>query len=187
MSMNAFLKKDKKLSKGKLNTIRNDMTVAHGNYEQGLSKRALFKTSDVEVSNDLVQTTFLKTLLYLQKGGKVDLMRSFLNHILNDLIVDEYRARKNKSVSLDVLLENGFEPGTSEFERYIDIFDGKGVTLLIPQLPEKYEVVVRLRYLKGLSLKEIALLTGQSENTIAVQSHRGLEKLKKLYSLHSSM
>jgi RNA polymerase sigma-70 factor (ECF subfamily) len=172
-------------SKRKLQTIRSEMTTAHSSFEGALLRRARFKTNDSELSEDLVQTTFLKTLVYLQRGGKIDLMRSFLNHVLNDLIIDEYRYRKNKTVSLDVLLENGFEPSDKDFEKYINVLDGKGIVLLIPQLSKKYELVIRLRYLKGLSLQEMAHITGQSENTVAVQVHRGLIKLKKLYEDHS--
>lgn len=167
------------LSNKKLKVISDDLSIAYGDNKDNLLRRALYKTNNQEVSKDLVQTTFLKTLLYLQKGGKVDLMRSFLNHILADLIVDEYR--KNKTLSLDNLLEKGFEPGYSDFERNINILDGKALSLLIPLLPQKYELVIRLRYVEGLTLKEIALITSQSENTVAVQVHRGLAKLKQLY------
>lgn len=167
------------LSNRKLKVIRDDLSVAYGDNKDNLLRRALYKTSNQEVSKDLVQTTFLKTLLYLQKGGKVELMRSFLNHILADLIVDEYR--KNKTLSLDSLLEKGFEPDYTDFEKNIDMLDGKSLALLIPQLPQKYEIVIRLRYLEGLSLKEIGVITSQSENTVAVQVHRGLAKLKELY------
>ncbi len=41
---------------------------------------------------------------------------------------------------------------------------------------------MRMRFVKTLSLKEISLITGQTKNTIAVQIHRGLEKLKILYN-----
>ncbi len=109
-------------------------------------------------------------------------MKSFLNHVLNALIIDEYRKNeKNKSLSLDVLLDKGFELGVNDFERTIDIIDGKKIVLLIPQLPKKYETIIKMRYQKGLSLKEISLITGDTENTVAVQVHRGLIKLKKLY------
>lgn len=60
--------------------------------------------------------------------------------------------------------------------------DGKRALLLISRLPEKYREVIRMRYVQDLSLKEISLITGKSKNTIAVQMHRGLEKLKKLYT-----
>jgi DNA-directed RNA polymerase specialized sigma24 family protein len=38
-----------------------------------------------------------------------------------------------------------------------------------------------MRYVQDLYLKEMALLTGQSKKTLAVQVHRGLKKLKELY------
>lgn len=41
---------------------------------------------------------------------------------------------------------------------------------------------MRMRYAQDLSLTEIALITKQSKNTVAVQAHRGLEKLKQLYN-----
>lgn len=172
-------KKPIQLSETKLTSIRSDMHIAHDSFEAGLEKRALYKTNNVELGHDLVQDTFLKTLQYLQKGGRIVVMKSFLNHILNDLIIDEYR--KKKSSSLDTLLEKGFEPSGDKREQTMDIFEGKQIVLLIPLLPKKYQTVIRLRYMKDLSLKEISLITGQSQNTVAVQAHRGLEKLKTLY------
>lgn len=169
------------LTKKKIRSIQAEMTVAHDDYERILLRRALYKTNDPEVSQDLVQTTFLKTLVYLRKGGKIDLMKGFLNHILNAQIIDNYR--KQVPQSLDAMLERGYEPSVDDYQRTINILDGKQLALLIPQLPKKYEAVIRLRYLQGLSLKETALITGQSENTVAVQVHRGLIKLKQLYVL----
>jgi RNA polymerase sigma-70 factor, ECF subfamily len=171
-----------RLPKGKLKKIKDDLTVAHGEYKDVLLRRAQYKTNDDELSQDLVQTTFLKTLIYLRKGGQIDLMHSFLNHVLSALIIDEYRKNaKHKSLSMDVLLDKGFDPGSNEYKRNADIFDGKKIVSLIPQLPKKYELVIHMRYSRGLSLREMALLTGQSENTVAVQVHRGLLKLRELY------
>lgn len=158
--------------------IDTTMTNAYESFHKNLNKRALYKTSDTHLSEDLVQSTFLKTLLYLQKGGKIDIMRAFLNHILNDLVVDEYR--KRKPVSLDTLLEQGFDPGIDYSEQLINILDGKKMILLIDQLPKKYERVIRMRFVQGLSLSEIATLTHQTTNTVSVQSYRGLRKLAVL-------
>lgn len=91
-------------------------------------------------------------------------------------------ARK-KTSSLDVILEKGFEPETDHSERLFDILDGKEALLLIARLPEKYQKVIYMRYIQDLSLKEMALITGRSRNTIAVQAHRGLAKLALLYNL----
>jgi len=159
------------------------LTVAHHDHERGMNSYAFFKTHNHTTGQDLVQDTFIKTWAYLVREGKIDLMKPFLYHVLNQLIIDEYR--KRKTFSLDVLLEKGFEPrfepGFDHSERIFNVFDGRAALLLIQYLPAKYEKVMRMRYAQDLSLKEISLITGQSRNTVAVQAHRGLTKLKKLY------
>lgn len=155
------------------------MTAAYRNYEKALHQRSYFKVHNRELSEDLVQDTFMKTWSYLVRGGKIDIMKAFLYHTLNCLIVDEYR--KRKTTSLDVLLENGFEPAAGGEEHLLNVLDGKAALLLIQRLPEKYRKVMRMRYTQHLSLAEMSLVTGQTKNALAVQVHRGLAKLKALY------
>jgi len=155
------------------------LTAAHRDFEKGLNKRSFFKVPDRAISEDLVQETFIKTWRYLVRGGKIDIMKAFLYHVLNNLIVDEYR--KRKIFSLDALSEKGFKPSNDNSERLINTLDGKAALLMIQNLPEKYIKVMRMRYVQNLSLKEMSLITGQSKNTMAVQAHRGLIKLKLLY------
>ncbi len=156
------------------------LTKAHFDYQKGLNARAFFKVHDHMIGEDLVQDTFLKTWSYLVRGGKIEMMKAFLYHVLNNLIIDEYR--KHKTTSLDDIIEKGFEgPSIDHSESLSNNLDGKAVLLLIQRLPQKYKEVIRMRYVQDLSLKEMSLLTGQSKNTMAVQVHRGLEKLKLLY------
>ena len=156
------------------------LTVAHHDYEKGLNLYSFFKLRERALSEDLVQDTFMKTWSYLVKGGKIDTMKAFLYHILNHLIVDEYR--KHKTTSLNVLVEKGFEPSADHSGHLFNLLDGKAALLLILHLPEKYQKVMRMRFVQGLSLKEMSLISGQSKNAMAVQVHRGLEKLKLLYN-----
>ena len=88
--------------------MKDILTLAHHDYEKGLNARAFFKVSDRATSQDFVQNTFIKTWSYLLKGGKIDIMKAFLYHVLDNLIVDQYR--KHKTSSLDFLIEKGFEP-----------------------------------------------------------------------------
>lgn len=53
---------------------------------------------------------------------------------------------------------------------------------LIPKLKESYRDVLELRYMSGLSFREIAFFTGCSEKNARVRHHRGLAKLKELYT-----
>jgi len=65
-----------------------------------------FKLHDHALGEGLVQETFMKPVVYLVKKGKIDLMKAFLYHVLNNLIIDEYR--KHKTSSLDTMQEKGF-------------------------------------------------------------------------------
>ncbi|MFA5934807.1 MAG: RNA polymerase sigma factor [Candidatus Paceibacterota bacterium] len=157
------------------------MTTAHHDFEKVLNVRAFFKLNNHALGEDLVQDTFIKTWKYLVRGGKIEVMKSFLYHVLNNLIIDEYR--KQKTISLDMILEKGYEPlAPDNTKSLMDILDGKAALLLIQRLPDTYKKVMRMRHVQDLSISEIALITGLSKNAITVQLHRGLEKLKLLYN-----
>lgn len=174
-------KRLKYMSSEKKKSLQAVLTAAHLNYEKKLNIHAFFKLQDHELGQDLVQDAFIKTWKYLVRGGKIEIMRAFLYHILNDLIVDEYR--KHKSSSLNALMEKGFEPSAGGSERLFNILDGKAMIVMIKLLPEKYQKVMRMKYVQELTIEEMSLITGQSKNAITVQAHRGLEKLKQLYKL----
>lgn len=157
------------------------LTLAHDSYCKGLCARAFFKINDHDLGDDLVQDTFLKTWIYLKKGGEINIMRSFLYHVLNDLIVDEYR--KIKAEKLDALIENGLDPSDDSNlpEHLYNTLDGRIALKLISKLPKKYGSVIRMKYIKSMTTSEISKATGQSKNLVAVCAHRGIEKIKELY------
>ncbi len=159
---------------------REILTAAHVDHNKGLNAHAFFKLNNRGLSQDLVQDVFAKTWRYLVRGGKIEIMKAFLYHVLNNLIVDKYR--KRKAISLDVLLQKGFELKDETSDRMFSVLSGREILFLIQSLPQKYQQVIRMRYVQDLSLKEIAILTGKSRNAIAVQAHRGLQKLKLLYN-----
>lgn len=155
------------------------LTAAHKAYGKRMNSYAFFKIQNHVLGEDLVQDTFIKTWSYLVRGGEIDTMKAFLYHVLNHLIVDEYR--KRKTTSLDSLIEKGFEPSDADSGRAFNILGGKAAVLLIQRLPEKYRNVMRMRFVQDLSLKEMSILTGKTRNSIAVQVHRGIAKLRLLY------
>jgi RNA polymerase sigma-70 factor (ECF subfamily) len=165
-------------SENEIEKIEIVLTKAHKEYAGELKKRAFFKLSDRMLVQDIVQDTFLKTWKYLRKGGRIETMRAFLYRVLNDLIVDEYR--KRKAVSLDMLIEKGFEPRSDDVSRLIDQIDGKIVLFLIGRLPAKYQKIMLMRYIEDLSLNEISQKNGQTKNTNAVQIHRAIEMVRSL-------
>lgn len=136
------------------------------------------RTSDREIAKDLAQETFLKVWQYAGKGEAVLNPRALMFTTARNLIIDHYR--KKKSSSLDNLMEQGFDVGVDFGESLMDKLDGAKALAVLGSIPEKYRDAIYLQYVEGLTVKEIAEVTGESENNISVRIHRGLQKLRSL-------
>ncbi len=161
-------------------------------YSDALFRHSFFRLSDREKALDLVQDTFTKAWDYARQGRKIDNYRPFLYKILNNLIIDEYR--KSKSVSLDALLEDDHvsvgdfdELRDESASRWADQIDGEKVLAEVKDLPEPYREAVILRYVDGLTPKEIAGLIEESENVVSVRIHRGLRQVRKKLENHGAI
>ncbi len=168
------------MSEKKQIKISNQFTSALQEYEKGLRSYALYKLNNRDLSIDLVQDTFLKVWNYLMKGGKIQGMKAFLYHILNNLIIDQYR--KHKSLSLDALHEKGFDQGTGNPYTLSNFMDEKEVRLLVERLPKPHQQLINMKYKDDLSLEEMSSLTGTAKNTLAVRFCRLNKKLQSMYA-----
>jgi RNA polymerase sigma-70 factor (ECF subfamily) len=156
-----------------------------------LFRHAFLRLSDRERALELTQECFLKAWNYASSGKEeVRQWRSFLYRILNNLIVDEYR--KHKTQSLDALLADEesasavegtlLRDDTDAMENAMVRFDGARALKALDKLGEAHRAVLVMRYIDGLSPREIAESTGESENTVSVRIHRGIKKLQTLLS-----
>lgn len=158
--------------------------TAFDEYNDALFRHALLRVSDREKAIDLVHDTFTKVWIYVKDGYEIEQFRPFLYKVLNNLIIDSYR--KKKEQSLDALMEkDGVDEGTFEdlkdndIESLINTIDGKKAFALLKELPDQYREVITLRFVDGLGPKEIAELIEESENVVSVRLYRALATLKK--------
>lgn len=153
-------------------------------YSDELFRHCLMRLSDRERALELTQECFLKTWEYIDRGNEVRELRPFLYRTLRHLIIDEYR--KKKSTSLEAMAEGqesdveSLMPAdeSNTLEAAVDRFEGKAALKALEQLPDLYREALTLRYVEGLSPKEMAAITGESETTMSVRVHRALKKLK---------
>jgi len=153
-------------------------------YNDALFRHALLRISNREKAIDLVHDTFTKVWSYIRDGYEIDTFRPFLYKVLNNLIIDEYR--KRKEVSLDAMLEvDGVNEGSFEelSESSVEVLaatiDGRKAFELLEELPDQYREVILLRFVDQLGPREISELTEESENVISVRIHRGLKLLRQ--------
>lgn len=162
-----------------MNPSKDQFTKAYEEHVDALFRFGLYKLGDHERVKDLVQETFVRTWSYLQGGKDIQQLRPFLYRTLSNLIIDEYR--KKKTVSLEVLVEEGFDPVDSAAPEAGLQYDSERALRLVQSLPEAYRDAVYMRYVEGFSLEDIATITGETKNTVTVRVHRGIEKLRKLF------
>ena len=172
--------------------IEKEFVEAFEKHSDELFRHASLRLPSRERAVDLVQDCYLRAWEYVARGEEIEKYRPFLYRILHNLIIDEYR--KHKTVSLDAMLED--EEGAAAVEGALlrdelDIaeeaatrFDAKKALEMLAHLPEQYRVVVVMRYIDGLSPKEIAAFLEESENAVSVRINRALRKLRELLSSH---
>ncbi len=156
---------------------------AFAEYSEPLFRHASLRVSDRERALDIVHDTFTKVWSYVRQGQEVQSYRSFLYKVLNNLIIDEYR--KKRELSLDALLD---EEGVSEanFPELVEsstealaaTIDGQQAFALLSELPDHYREVIILRFVDELGPREISELIEESENVVSVRLHRGLQLLR---------
>lgn len=148
----------------------------------GLFRFVLYRVSDKEQAIDIVEDTFLRFWQTLQKEA-VGEPRALIYRIARHLVIDWYR--KKKSIPMQTFPEGNGE----EREVYMDMFTGDvaGAEMLleaklaiekISSLEPIYREAVYLRFVEELTPKEIAVILGESSNTISVRINRGLRLLK---------
>jgi RNA polymerase sigma-70 factor, ECF subfamily len=156
---------------------------AFEDYSDALFRHASIRVSDREKAIDIVHDTFTKVWSYARAGHQIDSYRSFLYKVLNNLIIDEYR--KRKEVSLDALMavegvDEGSFPELSEstVEALAATIDGRKAFELLAELPDVYREVIIMRFVDELGPREISDLIEESENVVSVRIHRGLKLLR---------
>ncbi|MBI4128630.1 MAG: RNA polymerase sigma factor [Parcubacteria group bacterium] len=151
---------------------------AYEAYADAIFRYFYFRVFDRDKAQDLSQETFTKTWEYLVKGNEVQNIRAFLYQVARNLMID--RSRKKVALSLDALHEKGFDPGADVRDTLENTLDADRMLVLLKHLEEKYREVILMRFVEGLSPREIARALDETENVIYVRVHRGLRQLRAL-------
>lgn len=157
---------------------------AFDEYADALFRHAVYRLSDRERAIEIVHDTFTKVWGYIRNGHEIEAYKAFLYKVINNLIIDEYR--KRKELSLDALLaEEGTDEGSfadlheGSIEELTFTLDAQKAAELIHALPPSYREVITLRFVDGLGPREISELIEETENVVSVRIHRALKLLKE--------
>ena len=155
-----------------------------------LHKKRIFnyinsKINDIDVSNDILQETFIKVFKVLKNGKYVE-KGKFLPWILriaHNLVMDYFRNKKRSKIifekDLNYLIANmncGFEQKTKKM--ISDKTISKILSKMIDKLPQEQKDIVDLRFFQNYSFKEIAEINNISINTALGRVRYSINNLK---------
>jgi RNA polymerase sigma-70 factor (ECF subfamily) len=144
------------------------------------------KVLNVDISNDILQDTFIKVFKIIRKGSYNE-QGKFLPWVLrisHNLVMDHFRKVKRskmiyekdlfKQLSCTKSCENSFD------EKIIsDKTLSKTLNTMIDTLPQSQKEIIKLRFFENLSFKEIALMNDISINTALGRVRYSLNNLRK--------
>lgn len=132
--------------------------------------------------DDLVQETYTR-LLRARAAGNVSYAKAFLFTTARNAAFDLFRRRRVVPVEaitdfkeLSVLEERPGAPDLVDRQHELEV-----LAEAVRALPDRCRQVIMLRYLDGLSYKEIAVQLGISPETVKVQMAKGMRRCAEFF------
>ncbi len=142
-------------------------------YERTVIITAWAITSDFHIAQDVAQEAFV---IAYQQLHQLREAKGFGPWILRIVKREAVRSGKKsqRETGAPFHLPEAFPAPDSWWREYEEIVP------LLAQLPDQERVVMTLRYLDGLSVREIAETTGRPSGTVTKQLSRAIQRLRSL-------
>lgn len=161
-------------------------------YDQNINKVFRFvylRVDSTETAQDLTSLAFLK-LWKTQasfaddkknQSSKISNPKAFLFQIARNQIIDFYRQKDKKPLSLESLGEIAdFQVAKPTFSQKIELdLEMEKIKKALKSINPLYADIIIWKYLDDLSNKEIAQILKKKEGNVRVLLHRAMESLKK--------
>ncbi|MDF2379022.1 MAG: sigma-70 family RNA polymerase sigma factor [Candidatus Gracilibacteria bacterium] len=145
-------------------------------YFQQIYKYVYYKVSEQHVE-DLVSSIFIKTWTNISKYKKSKFpFKAWLFRIAHNAVIDHYRTNKAYYE-----LEDRYADESSQIDpKHLleKTLTGERIHRALGHLEKKYHEVVVLKFLNGLSNREIANVLGSNEGNVRTLQFRALKKMR---------
>lgn len=141
-------------------------------YQEYLYKMAFLYMKNEQDALDLVGSAILKGYQNIRTLKKPELFKTWLTRILINAAKDELK----KVIPYDEIDENKM----SGQHQNVSLEEKIDLNSAIKGLPEKYRLVIVLKYFSELSVHEIAYIMNAPEGTVKAYLSRARDELKKI-------
>lgn len=146
-------------------------------YKDKLFRYAFRIVGDIMEAEDVVQEVLIKIWKKKEHFISLDNKEAWCMTLTKNLAIDKTRSKHRRIESIDGhydLKANDHSPHAST-----QTLDSLGhIKKMMDQLPTNQKEAIHLRDIEGLTYKEISQITGQSEDQVKVNLHRGRKFLR---------
>lgn len=136
---------------------------------------------DQELSEDLVQNTFLRILKYRHLFRGEGDFKTWMFHIARNVGHDHYRKNKIRLKEPVENWENKLGHSEDRSTQWQQLEEHQMLTLALERLPEDKREVLLLSKYQDKKYKEIGEILGCTEGAVKVKVFRALQELKSVY------
>lgn len=151
----------------------------YNRYNQKIYRFVYFKVGNRSDAEDVASDVFLKAWNYLRDRDRapVEHFRGFIYQVARNTIIDWYRSAK-RNVEFSIESAEIMFPAAMTESGVSSV--GQEIFTAIQKLKHEYQELILLRYIEGMSIGEIADVTGKGQVSIRVTLHRAMKKLREL-------
>ncbi|KZL91733.1 RNA polymerase sigma factor [Clostridium magnum] len=141
-------------------------------------------TANEDVAEDITQETFLKLIRNIEKfdvHGKAK-FSTYIITISKNCYIDYLR--KEKKFSQDLAIDeniNAEDINTNTESIVLEKIYSKEVKKELENLSEEQKLAIKMKYIEGLTLKEIGEKLELEPKTVKSRIHNGIVKLRKIF------
>jgi RNA polymerase sigma-70 factor (ECF subfamily) len=149
---------------------------AYKAHSGSIYKFLFWRTKDKQVSEDLTSITFQKAWARRAsfKGGSA---QAWFYRIARNTLFDYWR--KSKEISSSELPEELVDEHQSTSEIMDKELEIEAMEKALARLPNNMREIVRLRFIEGMSSKDVADKLNISDSNVRVMQYRALKKLRE--------
>lgn len=137
------------------------------------------RVSSIETAQDLTSEVFLRSWQYLNQNQKLDNPRPFFYQVARNLVIDFYRQKPKREISLEEIANQIPDLNNDPSEKTNLALEIEPVRKALSKIKEEYAEVIIWHYLDELTIPEIAQILDKSEGAVRVMLSRGLEVLRQ--------
>lgn len=148
-------------------------------YSEAIRRLLLHRSASVEDTEDLLQETFIKVYINLQRYSDNYTFGQWIYTIARNTHID-FERRRQEDLSIDDKFSAPMACTPSPEDNLINIQQRSQIEAYIGCLPQQYRQLFTMRFLEDYSYEEIAEKLNLPMGTVKTQIHRARERMCRL-------